>query len=175
MRRGDLEKAEHEARAALGDKGRRIGPMITLAEVLHARGRYEEALEETRQAERAYAERSAKQPELVQGLALVRGKILADLGDAGGAAAAFQQEIQLFPDDLRAYPNLAILYALTGRPSAARDTLQRMISAHPSAAAYAEAVKAMRVLSDPGGAAAALRFALRRYPGDPRLLELARR
>jgi choline-sulfatase len=172
MRRGKLEDAEREARAAL-DKGRRIQPMITLAEVLHARHRHEEALDQVRQAERAYAERSARDPELIQGLELIRGKILADLGDAAGAEAAFQQEIQRFPADLRTYPNLAILYALTGRPAAARDTLQRMVTAHPSAAAYAEAVKALRVMSDPTDAAAVLRFALRKYPGDPSLATLS--
>jgi choline-sulfatase len=175
LRRGRLADAEREARAALDDKGRRIGPMITLAEVLHARRRYEEALAETRRADRAYAERAAKDPELIHGLALVQGKILADLGDAAGAEAAFKQEIRLFPDDLRPYPNLAILYALTGRPAEARDTLQRMVSEHPSAAAYAEAIKALRALSDPGGAAAVLRFALRKWPGDPVLLALERK
>jgi arylsulfatase A-like enzyme/Flp pilus assembly protein TadD len=174
LRRGKLEDAEREARAALDERGRRIRPRITLAEVLHARHRYEEALEQTRQAERAYAERAAPDPELIQGLALVRGKILADLGDAAGAEAAFRQEIQSYPDDLRAYPNLAILYALTGRPAAARDTLRQMVGSHPSAAAYAEAVKALRVLSDPGGAAAVLRLALGKFPGDPALTALAR-
>ena len=172
LRRGRLDDAEREARAAL-DKGRRIQPMITLAEVLHARHRYEEALDEVRQAEHAYAERTARDPELIQGLDLIRGKILADQGDAAGAENAFQQEIQRYPDDLRAYPNLAILYALTGRPVAARDTLQHMVTAHPSAAAYAEAVKALRVMSDPADAAAVLRFALRKYPGDPILATLA--
>ncbi|HEV3076323.1 MAG TPA: sulfatase-like hydrolase/transferase, partial [Thermoanaerobaculia bacterium] len=172
LRRGKLDDAEREARAAL-DKGRRIQPMITLAEVLHARRRYEESLDEVRQAERAYAERSARDPELIQGLELIRGKILADLGDAAGAEKAFQQEIQRFPDDLRAYPNLALLYALTGRPAAARDTLQHMVTAHPSAAAYAEAVKALRVMSDFTDAAAVLRFAQRKYPGDPALATLA--
>jgi choline-sulfatase len=175
LRRGKLEDAEREARAALDERGRRIRPRITLAEVLHGRHRYEEALEQTRQAERAYAERTAPDPELIQGLALVRGKILADLGDAAGAEAAFRQEIQRYPDDLRAYPNLAILYALTGRPAAARDTLQQMVSSHPSPAAYAEAVKALRVLADPGGAAAVLRLALNKFPRDPALTALARR
>jgi choline-sulfatase len=172
LRRGRLEDAEREARAAL-DKGRRIQPMITLAEVLHARHRYEEALDEVRQAEHAYAERSARDPELIQGLELIRGKILADLGDAAGAEKAFQQEIERFPDDLRAYPNLAVLYALTGRPAAARDTLQHMVTAHPSAAAYAEAVKALRVMSDFADAAAILRFAQRKYPGDSLLATLS--
>ncbi|HYL06352.1 MAG TPA: tetratricopeptide repeat protein, partial [Thermoanaerobaculia bacterium] len=172
MRRGRLDDAEREARAALDEKGRRIRPLITLAEVLHARRRYEAALDQVRQAERAYAERTSRDPELIQGLALIRGKILADLGDAAGAEAAFREEIQSFPDDLNAWPNLAVLLALTGRPQEARDTLQRMVGTHPSAAAYAEAVKTLRVLSDPGGAAALLRYALRRYPGDPALGKL---
>jgi arylsulfatase A-like enzyme/Flp pilus assembly protein TadD len=173
MRRGKLEEAEREARAALDEKGRSIRPMITVAQVLHARHRYEDALAQVRQAEAVYAERSGQDPELIQGLSLIRGKILADLGDAAGAEAAFQQEIQRFPADLPAYPNLAILYALTGRPAAARDTLQHMVSAHPSAAAYAEAVKTLRVLSDPVDAAAVLRFALRKYPNDPTLMAVA--
>ncbi len=175
LRRGKLDDAEREARAALDDKARRIGPMITLAEVLHARRRYEEALAEARQAERAYAERTDKDPELVHGLALIEGKILADLGDAAGAEASFKQEIRLFPDDLRAYPNLAILYALSGRPAEAGETLRRMVSAHPSAAAYAEAVKTLRALSDAAGAASLLRFALAKFPGDPALRALRSR
>jgi len=175
MRRGRLDDAEREARAALDEPGRRIRPLITLAEVLYARHRYEEALDQVRRAELAYAERTARDPELIQGLALVRGKILADLGDAAGAEAAFRQEIQRFPDDLRTWPNLAILLALTGRPDAARDTLRRMVDEHPSPAAYLEAVKALRVMSDPGGAAALLRFARRKYPGDAALAALAGR
>ena len=175
LRRGRLDDAEREARAAVDDKARRVGPMITLAEVLHARRRYEEALAETRQAERVYAERTAQDPELLRGLALIEGKILADMGDAAGAEAAFKQEIQRFPDDLRAYPNLAILYALTGRPAEAGATLRNMVSAHPSAAAYAEAVKALRALSDRAGAASLLRFALGKFPGDPALQALRSR
>ncbi|MBV8202937.1 MAG: sulfatase-like hydrolase/transferase [Acidobacteria bacterium] len=175
MRRGKLDLAEREARAALDEKGRRIRPMITLAEVLHARHRYEDALAQVRQAEGAYAERTAKDPELIEGLSLIRGKILADLGDAAGAEAAFRQEIQSFPEDLPAYPNLAILDALTGRPEAARDTLRHMVDAHPSAAAYAEAVKTLRVLADPSGAAVVLRYARRKYPNDAALAAMAGR
>jgi len=171
LRRGRLEAAEREARAALDEQDRRIRPLIVLAKVLHARQRYDDALEQVRRAESAYAERTAKDPELIQGLALIRGRVLADLGDASGAEAAFRQEIERFPEDPPAYANLAILDALTGRPEAARETLERMVDAHPSAAAYAEAVKTLRVLHDPGGAAALLRFALRKYPGNPMLLQ----
>ena len=52
----------------------------TLAEVLHAKKRYEEALELTLRAGDIYEQRAAKDPDLIQGLSLIRGKILAGQG-----------------------------------------------------------------------------------------------
>jgi arylsulfatase A-like enzyme/Flp pilus assembly protein TadD len=174
LRRRDLDGAEREARLAMDEKSLRLAPMITLAEVLYARGRYEQALAVTRRAEEIYAQRTAKDPSLIQGLSLIEGKIQADLGDAAAAEAAFQTEIARFPDDERAYSNLALLYALTGRPAAAGALLQRLVTDHPSAAAYAEAVKTYRALADRAGAAALLRYALHLYPHSPALRALAR-
>jgi len=148
---------------------------VTLAEVLYARGRHEEALGVVRGAEATYAQRSAKDPDLLQGLNLIAGKIEADLGNAAAAESSFEKEIALFPQDVRAYSNLAILYALTGRGAQASATLNRMIGAAPTAAAYAEAVKTYRVLHDPRGASAVLGYALQRFPRSPELRELARR
>jgi choline-sulfatase len=174
LRRKNLEVAEQEARLALGDESLRVGPMITLAEVLHARGRYEEALDLTRRAAETYEKREAKDLDLIQGLALIRGKILADMGDAAGAEASLLQEIRLFPSDIRAYSNLAVLYAVSGRPERVGPTLRQMVAASPAPASYAEAVKTLRALHDPGSAASLLRFALGRYPGSPELLALGR-
>ncbi|HVT61417.1 MAG TPA: sulfatase-like hydrolase/transferase [Thermoanaerobaculia bacterium] len=173
LARKDLPGAEREARLAMEGSGLRIGPMIILAEVLHARGRYEEALAETRRAEQAYAGRASQDPALIQGLALVRGRVQADLGDAVAAEASFKEEIARYPEDIRAYPNLAILYALTNRPAAARAALEQMVAAHPSPAAYAAAVKALRALADPAGATAVLRYAQHRFPHSPELRALA--
>jgi arylsulfatase A-like enzyme/Flp pilus assembly protein TadD len=174
LRRRDLAGAEREARLALDEKSARIAPMVTLAEVLHARGRYEEALTVTRGAETAYAQRAVKEPELIQGLNLIAGKIEADLGNAAAAESSFKQEIELFPHDIRAYSNLAILYALTGRTAQASAALGQMVSVQPTAAAYAEAIKTYRVLHDPRGASDILRYALQRFPRSPELRELAR-
>jgi choline-sulfatase len=174
LRKKDLAGAEREARLAMGDESLRVGPMITLAEVLHARGRYEEALDLTRRAAEAYDKREAKDPDLIQGLSLIRGKILADMGDAAGAEASFLQETRLFPTDIRAYSNLAVLYAVSGRPERVGPTLRQMVEASPTPASYAEAVKTLRALHDPGSAASLLRFALGRYPGSPELLALGR-
>ncbi|HEV2851993.1 MAG TPA: sulfatase-like hydrolase/transferase [Thermoanaerobaculia bacterium] len=173
LERDQLDVAEREARAAMEDQSLRVGPMITLAEILHARKDDTRALDLVRQAEEAYNQREAKDPDLIRGLNVIRGKILADQGDATGAEAAFRKEIELFPDNIRAYSSLAILYALSGRGNEVGAVLQRMVAASPTPAAYAEAVKTLRILNDPNSAASLLRYAMGRYPGDPGLRKLA--
>ena len=173
LQREDLATAEREATAAMDEKSLRIGPMITLAEVRHARKDDAGALELTRKAQEIYDQREVKDPELIRGLALIRGKLLADQGDAQGAEASFKSEIGQFPDSVRAYSNLAILYALTGRVTEVAPVLQRMVEKNPSPMAYAEAVKTLRILNDSGSAARLLRYAMGRFPGDPGLRKLA--
>jgi arylsulfatase A-like enzyme/thioredoxin-like negative regulator of GroEL len=170
--RGDLEAAEREARASIAEKGDRVGPLVALADVLNARGRYEEALARVREAEAVYAQRKTPDPDLLRGLALTEGKIHADRGDAVAAEAAFRKEIERFPQELRAYSGLAILYALIGRAPQAGLTLKRMVETNPSASAYAEAVKTYRVLRDEAGASRLLRFALARFPESAELRRL---
>ena len=104
---------------------------------------------------------------------LLRGKILADLGDAEAAATAFRREIDLYPEDPRAYANLALLHALTGRPREVGPLLGTLIEEHPSAAAYAEVVKTLRVLELPAEAARLLRSGRRLHPDHPLLASLA--
>jgi choline-sulfatase len=174
LERNRLDEAEKEARLAMEDKSLRVGPMITLAQVLHARRDFQGALDLTRQAEEAYNQREGKDQDLLRGLHLMRGKILADLGDAPGAEAAFRREIELFPDSVRAYSSLAILYALSGRAQAVGPTLKRMVDTNPSPQAYAEAVKTLRVLNDRNAAASLLRYAIGRYPESTTLKNLAR-
>jgi arylsulfatase A-like enzyme/cytochrome c-type biogenesis protein CcmH/NrfG len=172
LARKDYAGAEREARLAMKDEGERIGPLITLAEVLHARKDYPGALETTRQAADAYARRETKDPELTRGLALIRGRILADTGDAAGAEASFREEIRLFPDSLRAYSSLALLYALSGRPAEVGPTLRDLVEKNPGPAAYAEAVKTLRAVGDPRSAAGLLRHAQAQYPKSRELREL---
>jgi arylsulfatase A-like enzyme/tetratricopeptide (TPR) repeat protein len=170
--KSDLDTADKEARLAMEDKSLRIGPMVTLAEVQHARGDYNGALATVRQAEAAYEQREAKDPDLLRGLNLARGKALADSGDAAGAEAAFRKEIELFPQSIRAYSSLAIIYTLTGRPTEVGPTLKRMVDASPTPVAYAEAVKTLRLLKDPASAAALLRYARGRFPQSRELRDL---
>lgn len=172
LARHDLDTAESEARLALDDENQRLGPQITLANVLYARGRHEEALERVAEIEATFTSRESLDTELIQGLYLLAGRIHADLGQAGPAETAFRREIELFPDQLAAYTGLALLYALADRPAAVPDILRTMVEANPGDRSYAEAVKTLRVLGFDPGARALLGHALGLYPESPRLREL---
>ncbi|HEX5758708.1 MAG TPA: tetratricopeptide repeat protein, partial [Thermoanaerobaculia bacterium] len=173
LARGDLPAAERAAQASAEKGSARVRPLLTLAAVRHGQERYEEALRLIDQAVLVYRERKTPDKELLQGLHLLRGRALADLGDVAAAETAFRREIELFPADPRAYSNLALLYALAGRPRAVGPTLRRMVEDHPSAAAYAEAVKTLRVLELRAEAEQVLRKGRRLYPGNPLLTSLA--
>jgi len=175
LRRDDLEGAEELARRALDDDPPRLGPQITLANVLHARGRYEDAFAMVEAAEATFSARRTPDPELIRGLHLVAGKIFADLGQAESAEEAFKEEIQLFPDEIHAYSNLAVLYGLTGRMSLVSGTLEQMVEVRPEPGSYAEAVKTLRALRLEPGAQALLRYALGQYPESQELLQLENR
>jgi arylsulfatase A-like enzyme/Tfp pilus assembly protein PilF len=169
-RPGDAEKA---ARAALAAPGPRIAPLMTLAQVLQKQGKLEEALGYANQAADEVA-RTGAAGQKFAGLHYVRGDILARLGRSQDAERDFLQEIQDFPLDTRAYASLSLLYASEGRAQEAVQALRRMVeTAHGSPAAYAEAVKTLRILGDPQGAAALLRHALTVHPDSKELRALA--
>ena len=176
LRRDELDEAEVLARRALeaeGEEGaERIGPRVTLAGVLHAKGSFEEALEIIREAQAAFGERRTPDPELIRGLYLVAGKVHADLGRPGEAEHAFRKELELFPDEIHAYSNLAVLQALTGRPQEVPNTLRSMVEARPSPEAYAEAVRTLRALRLDPGADSLLRYALGLFPESQELRSL---
>jgi tetratricopeptide (TPR) repeat protein len=174
LRRKDLDTAEREARAALEDRDERVLPLVVLAEVLFARQQYDQALDAVKRAREAYAARDVPDPDLLVGLSLVEGKVHADLGDAAAAERAFAEEIRLFPENISAYSNLALVYALTGRGVEATQELRRMTEAVPTAAAYAEAARTYRALGDERGAQAVIRYARRKFPESELLKQLER-
>ncbi len=105
----------------------------------------------------------------------MRGDILARLGRDGEAEQAFRREIVGFPADLRTYSSLAALYASEGKAEAAIAVLRQMVDGNAgSPAAFAEAVRTLRVLGDTQGAAELLRYALSRHPGSSELRALAK-
>jgi arylsulfatase A-like enzyme/Tfp pilus assembly protein PilF len=172
LARHDTAKAEKEAEAALAARGSRLGPLVVLAQVRREQGRLDDALAVTRQAEQELGE--MKENKKFAGLFYVQGDILARLGQNPEAEASFEREIADFPGDAKAYSRLAVLYAAENRPQEAVATLKKMVDTNAqSPVAYAEAVRALRIMGDPRSAAALLRDAMRRFPGDPTLRSLA--
>ncbi|MFL6196198.1 MAG: sulfatase-like hydrolase/transferase [Thermoanaerobaculia bacterium] len=170
--RGRTDEAEKAARAALAAPGSRIAPLMTLAQVFQKQGRLDEAL---KYADEAAAElaRTGAAGQAYAGIHWIRGDVLARLGREPEAEREFLQEIHDFPSDTRAYASLSLLYASQGRAEEAVAALRRMVDAGGSPAAYAEAVRTLRILGDPQGAAALLRHALAVHPGNPELRGLA--
>ncbi len=164
----DLPAAEKEARAALEARGSRLAPVVTLAGVLQAQGKLAEAIQLT---DEALAE--MKPGQKFTGLYLVRGDLLARLDRTAEAEQAFLQEIRDFPADSAAYARLAVLYASAGRPAEAVSVLRTLVESQRSPAAYAAAVKTLRILGDPQGAAALLRHAIATHPESKELRALA--
>jgi len=165
--------AEQAARAAVAAEGEDMAPRLTLARVLVAEGRLPEALAETDQVLAELGKRAAGQS--FPKLWWVRGDILARLERNAEAEQAFQREIADFPYDTRTYSSLAVLYAAEGKPEAALAVLQRLLErSDGSPAAYAEAVRALRILGDAPAASALLRQALGRHPDSSELRGLAK-
>lgn len=172
MAEGDGGKAEQEARQALQSRGSRIGPLMTMAQVLARQGKLEEALKYADEGEQELQRMGGSRG--FQGLRFVRGDVLARLGRNADAERAFQQEVRDFPTDLKSWSRLAALYAAGGRPAETVDTLRQMVESNQGApAAYAEAVRTLRVLGDPAGASALLRHALSVHPDSRELRALA--
>ena len=168
LARDDMPTAEKEARASLASRGSRLGPMVTLAGILQKQDKLDEALKLTEDAQK---EMSAGQK--FPGLFLMRGDLLARKERVAEAEQAFLREIRDFPGDTSAYTRLAVLYASAGRPQEAVGALRTMVETQSSPAAYIAAVKTLRILGDPQGAAALLRHAMAMHPESKELRALA--
>ena len=108
--------------------------LLLLARIADERGDYAGALRIADDVERMAAERELLP---VYRLDFVRADALARMGRIDEARVAYQREIKAFPNDLRAYTNLAVLQFLGGDRRGADATLQAMVSANPNDAARA--------------------------------------
>ncbi|HVS66839.1 MAG TPA: sulfatase-like hydrolase/transferase [Thermoanaerobaculia bacterium] len=171
LRRGDLETAEQSLERALSEREGRVEPLVTLVELRVRQQRFEQALQEAELALREFGERTDR--EVLRGLEYQRGVALASLDRLEEAEQAFRAEIALSPNELAPYPRLALVLALSGRVAEVGPVLREMVTANPTATAYAEAVRTLRALGDESSAAALLRSALARWPNDPELRSLA--
>jgi tetratricopeptide (TPR) repeat protein len=170
LARDDPQRAEKEARAALESRGSRIGPLVTLAQVLQKQEKLDEALAATDQAMTELSRMEGRRK--FTGLFFVRGDLLARMDRPAEAEEAFRREIQDFPSNYKAYSRLAVLYAFQQRGQEMVGVLREMVDRDKSPGAYAEAVRTLRVVGDAQGAAQLLRYALSVYPESRELREL---
>lgn len=170
LARGDLADAVEEAEKSLAARSNAVGPHVLLAQAAVARDELGQAAEHLERAEREDAKRQAV--EASPGLYYLKGHVAAKRGEADLAESSFLEEIRHHPADTRSYCELALLYALEGRPGEAVSILRRMVETNEVPAAYAAAVETLRVLGDPRSAAGLLEMALGRFPGNPRLTKL---
>ena len=172
LRRGELEQAEEHLEEALAARGSRVEPLITQVELLVRRERYQEALEVAHRVEREFGDRSDLS--VLRSLRFQMGNALTALGRVQEGRAAYEQEIALAPDQLKAYSFLAVNYVLDQKPREAIATLRRLVEQNPTAAAHAEAIRTLRALGNGAAAERLLASALSRWPQDAELVELRR-
>lgn len=167
----DFATAEREARAALeASRSGRTAASMVLTRTLQEQGKLDEALQVIQEAVDQVSQMEGD-PKFT-GLWFLRGDLLARLGREAEAEQAFLREIADFPSSPLPYTRLAVLYASQGRPTEAVGMLRRMVERNDSPMAYAEAVRTLRTLGDPQGAAALLRFAQQKHPESRELRAL---
>jgi len=105
--------------------------ILLLAEVAIAEGQYAAALDAVDRASRLAAEQEVSR---VWRLEFLRADALARMGRIDDAKQAYRREIELFPNDARAYANLAVVEVLTN-DSHANETLASLSRIDPALAA----------------------------------------
>lgn len=91
------------------------------------------------------------------------GDCLAQVGRLEEAERAFQDEIRLFPNLVRARTGLAMLYEAAGNTQGTQRVVADMLNASPTPSTYASAADLWRVLGHPDRAAAVSAAARARF------------
>lgn len=149
MAKRDFATAEREARAAAGETNPQPAAMLLIAEVKKGAGDLRGALAAL---EAADARAKALNVPKLYRLDFLRGDVLARLGREAEAVDAYRREIANFPDDTKAYANLAIIYFLEEQPAEVNRLLEQMVTANPHPGAYALAAHTLETLGDTRGA-----------------------
>jgi arylsulfatase A-like enzyme/Flp pilus assembly protein TadD len=149
LMRGDLARAESEARMAVDAPGETNAALYTLARVEQKQGRPAEAL---RVADDLLARLARTGGRPLRGLHALRGDALARLGNPGEAERALRQELHLFPGDPEAYRALIVLLASQGRGDDVTRTIREFATIAPNQQTYAVIADTLHVLGDEEGA-----------------------
>lgn len=171
LRRGNLDKAEAEAKLALQTAHDPTGALIQLANVEKDRGNLQAAL--------AYIDnalaKSSRKPVPPPGLHLARGDILARLARNAEAEREFRTEIANYPASPTAYSSLILLLSSTGRTDEATQLVYTLVKSAPGPHAYVVVSETLKAVGDDQGAAYWAYQGLQKYPRDRELRELPKK
>lgn len=171
LRRGNLERAEAEAKLSVETSHDPTSALIQLASAEKQRGNLQAAL--------AYIDRAVEKARHKQAppqdLHLARGDILARLGRPAEAEQEFRIEIAHFPSSPNAYSSLILLLATNQRADEATALVYKMVKAAPSPHTYVVISETLKAVGDEQGALYWAYQGLDRYPNDPELRHLPKK
>ena len=161
----DGERAE-----AFGEATEREDPGMAVARfvrgrLLHAEGRYEEALVPFEEAAAVLMQEGRALEELYWYL----GETLVRLDRYGEAEAYYHEELQAFPRSIRAYSGLATLYHAADRTSGVEEALDALVDTVPTPEGYDAAARLWTIVGEPARAEARRADARTRFNEDPSL------
>lgn len=160
--KGDLTRAEAEAKAGLEWPKVRKRSLLVLALVEAQRDRLAAALA------RLDEMKGGPDGSVPPGAHYLRGDILARMSRPGESEQEFKEEIRLFPGQLDARVGLATVYASLNRMADAKSEVGEMVEQVPTAEACFRGVRTLELFKDRPGAEALRREAAKRFPSDPR-------
>jgi arylsulfatase A-like enzyme len=171
-RRGDVNRAEAEAKLSLTNSNDPTAPLMQLASIEKDRGNLDRSLDYLNQAvqrENGHITRTH------EGLHALRADVLARLGRNAEAEQDFRVEIEHFPASANAYGSLILLLASEQRLDEATKLVFDLIKASPAAHSYVTVSETLKAIGDDRGAVYWVHQGLQKYPSDSELRALARR
>jgi arylsulfatase A-like enzyme len=171
LRRGNLERAEAEAKLSVETSHDPTSALIQLASAERERGNLVAALAYIDRA----VEKASHKPAPPQDLHLARGDILARLGRTAEAEEEFRSEIAHFPSSPNAYSSLILLLATNQRADEATPLVYEMVKASPAPHTYVVVSETLKAVGDEQGALYWAYQGLQRYPKDPELRGLPKK
>jgi len=155
----DKEAAtEHAAEAQKADPTLPL-PAFVRGRLLYEDGDYEQALAAFGEAEAAMKDRTLQLPELQ----FYMGDTLARLDRYAEAEEHFRKELALFPQNIRAYASLAMLYRASNRDRAAALAVDELVRVAPTPEGYALAARLWTIFGDKSRADAVRADARQRF------------
>jgi tetratricopeptide (TPR) repeat protein len=159
----DADAATTHAGAAQG-----ADASLPLTAFVHGRlayedGQFDEALTAFQEALKTV---HASKRELAE-LHLSLGDTLSQLDRHDEAEAEYREELRAFPDTIRAYSSLTLLYHASNRDDAAGETVDALLASAPTPEGYALAARLLTIVGQPERADAVKTEARRRFRGIP--------